>query len=104
MNVGIDQAGDHRAAAEVDHSRGRSGRFSKFFRTAGRDDPVTFDGKRLAHGRSGVQRDDLAVDEQDIRRIAPCRRRAKHAEHHGCQAAEQTASPSIRTCRHSPSH
>jgi hypothetical protein len=90
VNVGIDQARNHRAPAEVDHFGGRPREFTKFRCAAGRGDVSSFDGERLADRRSRILGDDLAIDEQEFGGTSRSRHGAKNAHPHH-EDAEETA-------------
>ena len=69
VQVSLDDAGNHRAAAEVDHDGPRSRRTPPRIR-AHVGDPAVADRDRRCDGVAHIHRVDTAVDEDDVRRRA----------------------------------
>ena len=69
MRVIVDEAGNDGAAGEIDDTRRRSAQRLEIGGRADLDDALSADGERLGDGEAVIDRDDFAVDEEDVGRL-----------------------------------
>jgi hypothetical protein len=87
MEVRIDQAGNDRAAAQIDHARGRTGELANLGRRPDRRDAPITDRDRFLNRRAQVESDDLAVDQDRVWSLRPHRAREPQQEDGQAKAA-----------------
>ena len=85
VDMRVDQPGNDGAAGEIDHARRRTGQRADVGRASDRDDAIAAHRERF--GRGGVERDDLAVEEDRVGGL-----RLRGAGEAGRQQAEPAAS------------
>jgi hypothetical protein len=67
----VHQAGDHGAAAQVDHARGRAGERAQLIVVADGEDAVAADGDALVNGKGAVDGNDPAAVKDEVGRRRP---------------------------------
>ena len=91
VSVSINQSGNDGLAGHIEHARASGGKRLDRYATPGRENLSVPYGDRLGHGRSFVQRQNLSVDQDEVRRVE-----VSLLGRRGCSASEPHCRPNNR--------